>query len=76
MLHVDLVTGAVRRLLLSPDGDQPAGRASNWWSSKEQQVRGVVSMTPMINFVQILRITDQNNTFIEHVVCFISAGKL
>ncbi|XP_060945197.1 von Willebrand factor A domain-containing protein 8 [Limanda limanda] len=37
VLHVDLVTGAVRRLLLTPDGDQPAGKASNWWSSKEQQ---------------------------------------
>lgn len=40
VLHLDLVTGAVRRLMLSPDSDQPPTRASNWWSSKEQQVRG------------------------------------
>uniref|UniRef100_A0A7N6B8M4 von Willebrand factor A domain-containing protein 8 n=1 Tax=Anabas testudineus TaxID=64144 RepID=A0A7N6B8M4_ANATE len=37
VLHLDLVTGAVRRLLLSADGDQPSTRTSNWWSSKEQQ---------------------------------------
>ncbi|XP_070694357.1 von Willebrand factor A domain-containing protein 8 [Pempheris klunzingeri] len=37
VLHVDMVTGAVRRLVLSPDSDQPSTRASNWWSSKEQQ---------------------------------------
>lgn len=41
MLHLDLVTGAVRRLMLSADSDQPSNRASNWWSSKEQQVRSV-----------------------------------
>ncbi|XP_035460202.2 von Willebrand factor A domain-containing protein 8 [Scophthalmus maximus] len=37
LLHVDMVTGAVRRLMLSPDADQPVSRASNWWSSKEPQ---------------------------------------
>ncbi|XP_041857473.1 von Willebrand factor A domain-containing protein 8 [Melanotaenia boesemani] len=37
VLHVDMVTGAVRRLMLSPDSDQTRSRAPNWWSSKEQQ---------------------------------------
>nr|XP_046259782.1 von Willebrand factor A domain-containing protein 8 [Scatophagus argus] len=37
VLHLDLVTGAVRRLMLSPDSDQPSTRTSSWWSSKEQQ---------------------------------------
>uniref|UniRef100_A0A7N8XB65 von Willebrand factor A domain-containing protein 8 n=1 Tax=Mastacembelus armatus TaxID=205130 RepID=A0A7N8XB65_9TELE len=37
VLHLDMETGAVRRLMLSPDGDQPSTRASNWWNSKEQQ---------------------------------------
>ncbi|XP_028291916.1 von Willebrand factor A domain-containing protein 8 isoform X2 [Gouania willdenowi] len=37
VLHLDLETGAVRRLLLSPDVDPPSTRASNWWNSKEQQ---------------------------------------
>ncbi|KAF7665107.1 hypothetical protein LDENG_00155060 [Lucifuga dentata] len=37
VLHLDLVTGAVRRLILSQDSDQPSARASSWWSSKEQQ---------------------------------------
>ncbi|XP_042372247.1 von Willebrand factor A domain-containing protein 8-like, partial [Plectropomus leopardus] len=37
VLHLDMVTGAVRRLMLSPDADQPSTRASSWWSSKEQQ---------------------------------------
>ncbi|XP_049904645.1 von Willebrand factor A domain-containing protein 8 [Epinephelus moara] len=37
VLHLDMVTGAVRRLMLSPDTDQPSTRASSWWSSKEQQ---------------------------------------
>lgn len=41
VLHLDLVTGAVRRLLLSADGNQTSSRTSNWWNSKEQQVRGV-----------------------------------
>lgn len=40
VLHVDLVTGAVRRLVLSADSDPPSTRASNWWSRNEQQVRG------------------------------------
>ncbi|XP_031729156.1 von Willebrand factor A domain-containing protein 8 [Anarrhichthys ocellatus] len=37
VLHLDMVTGAVRRLMLSPDTDQPSTKASSWWSSKEQQ---------------------------------------
>ncbi|TKS67888.1 von Willebrand factor A domain-containing protein 8 [Collichthys lucidus] len=37
VLHLDMVTGAVRRLMLSPESKQPTTRASNWWSSKEQQ---------------------------------------
>uniref|UniRef100_A0A3P9LZX2 von Willebrand factor A domain-containing protein 8 n=1 Tax=Oryzias latipes TaxID=8090 RepID=A0A3P9LZX2_ORYLA len=37
VLHVDLVTGAVRRLTLSPDSDQTPSSVSNWWSGKEQQ---------------------------------------
>ncbi|RVE58198.1 hypothetical protein OJAV_G00206850 [Oryzias javanicus] len=37
VLHVDMVTGAVRRLTLSPDADQTPSGASNWWSGKEQQ---------------------------------------
>ncbi|CAK6967706.1 von Willebrand factor A domain-containing protein 8 [Scomber scombrus] len=37
VLHVDMVTGAVRRLLLSQDSEQPPTRSSNWWNSKEQQ---------------------------------------
>ncbi|XP_041807194.1 von Willebrand factor A domain-containing protein 8 [Chelmon rostratus] len=37
VLHLDMVTGAVRRLMLSPDSEQPPTRALNWWSSKDQQ---------------------------------------
>uniref|UniRef100_A0A3P8URE8 von Willebrand factor A domain containing 8 n=1 Tax=Cynoglossus semilaevis TaxID=244447 RepID=A0A3P8URE8_CYNSE len=37
VLHLDLGSGAVRRLALSPDSDQPVSGISNWWSSKEQQ---------------------------------------
>ncbi|CAG5865389.1 unnamed protein product [Menidia menidia] len=37
VLHLDMVTGAVRRLLLSPESDQPSSKAANWWNSKEQQ---------------------------------------
>ncbi|KAM3861847.1 von Willebrand factor A domain-containing protein 8 [Diretmus argenteus] len=37
VLHLDMVTGAVRRLMLSQDSDQPSTKASNWWSSKGQQ---------------------------------------
>uniref|UniRef100_A0A3Q4HWX0 von Willebrand factor A domain-containing protein 8 n=1 Tax=Neolamprologus brichardi TaxID=32507 RepID=A0A3Q4HWX0_NEOBR len=37
VLHLDLVTGALRRLIISPDSDQSSSRASNWWNSKEQQ---------------------------------------
>ncbi|XP_037343972.2 von Willebrand factor A domain-containing protein 8 [Pungitius pungitius] len=37
VLHVDMQTGAVRRLVLSPDTDQSSTKASSWWSSKEPQ---------------------------------------
>ncbi|XP_033842695.1 von Willebrand factor A domain-containing protein 8 [Periophthalmus magnuspinnatus] len=43
VLHVDMVTGAVRRLQLSPDSDQPNARASHWWSSSKEQ-QGVNKM--------------------------------
>lgn len=39
MLHLDLVTGAVRRLVLSQDKqEEPPRKTSNWWSNKESQV--------------------------------------
>ncbi|XP_056108158.1 von Willebrand factor A domain-containing protein 8 [Rhinichthys klamathensis goyatoka] len=38
VLHVDLVTGAVRRLVLSQDKqEEPQRKTSNWWSNKESQ---------------------------------------
>ncbi|XP_061081457.1 von Willebrand factor A domain-containing protein 8 [Conger conger] len=39
VLHLDLVTGAVRRLLLSPEKEQatPPRRSSGWWNNKESQ---------------------------------------
>ncbi|KAM4558944.1 von Willebrand factor A domain-containing protein 8 [Odontesthes bonariensis] len=37
VLHLDMITGAVRRLMLSPESDQTSSRATNWWNSKEQQ---------------------------------------
>ncbi|XP_077393200.1 von Willebrand factor A domain-containing protein 8 isoform X1 [Festucalex cinctus] len=37
VLHVDMTTGAVRRLMLTPDSEQPSRKASNWWNSKEPQ---------------------------------------
>lgn len=37
VLHLNLVTGAVRRLVMSPDTDGSSSRASSWWNSKEQQ---------------------------------------
>lgn len=43
VLHLDMVTGAVRRLLLSPDSEQPTARASHWWSSSKEQ-QGVHKM--------------------------------
>uniref|UniRef100_A0AAV2K2C1 von Willebrand factor A domain-containing protein 8 n=1 Tax=Knipowitschia caucasica TaxID=637954 RepID=A0AAV2K2C1_KNICA len=43
VLHVDMVTGAVRRLLLSAEGEQPSARASHWWSSSKEQ-QGVNKM--------------------------------
>lgn len=47
VLHLDLVTGAVRRLMLSQDSEQSSTRASNWWSSKEQQVRDFAQQRKM-----------------------------
>ncbi|KAM4608925.1 von Willebrand factor A domain-containing protein 8 isoform 1-T1 [Polymixia lowei] len=40
VLHLDMVTGAVRRLVLSPNSEQPATKASNWWSSSKEQQGG------------------------------------
>ncbi|XP_072542068.1 von Willebrand factor A domain-containing protein 8 isoform X2 [Salminus brasiliensis] len=38
VLHLDLVTGAVRRLVLSPGKeDEPVRKGSNWWNSKDSQ---------------------------------------
>ncbi|XP_050974831.1 von Willebrand factor A domain-containing protein 8 isoform X2 [Labeo rohita] len=38
VLHLDLVTGAVRRLILSQDKqEEPPRKTSNWWSNKESQ---------------------------------------
>ncbi|XP_077071835.1 von Willebrand factor A domain-containing protein 8 isoform X2 [Siphateles boraxobius] len=38
VLHVDLITGAVRRLVLSQDKqEEPQRKTSNWWSNKESQ---------------------------------------
>ncbi|XP_016419562.1 von Willebrand factor A domain-containing protein 8 [Sinocyclocheilus rhinocerous] len=38
VLHLDLVTGAVRRLVLSQDKqEEPPHKTSNWWSNKESQ---------------------------------------
>uniref|UniRef100_A0A8C0YIY7 von Willebrand factor A domain-containing protein 8 n=1 Tax=Cyprinus carpio carpio TaxID=630221 RepID=A0A8C0YIY7_CYPCA len=38
VLHLDLVTGAVRRLVLSQDKqEEPPRKTSNWWSNKESQ---------------------------------------
>uniref|UniRef100_A0A8C1K7N3 von Willebrand factor A domain-containing protein 8 n=1 Tax=Cyprinus carpio TaxID=7962 RepID=A0A8C1K7N3_CYPCA len=38
VLHLDLVTGAVRRLVLSQDRqEEPPRKTSNWWSNKESQ---------------------------------------
>lgn len=38
VLHVDMVTGAVRRLVLSQDKqEEPQRKTSNWWSNKESQ---------------------------------------
>ncbi|XP_051999049.1 von Willebrand factor A domain-containing protein 8 [Xyrauchen texanus] len=38
VLHLDLVTGAVRRLVLSQDKEEePVRKTSNWWSNKESQ---------------------------------------
>lgn len=51
VLHLDLVTGAVRRLMLSQDGEPSSAKASTWWSSKEQQVGGSL---PLWNFHSIL----------------------
>ncbi|KAG7260159.1 hypothetical protein CRUP_020890, partial [Coryphaenoides rupestris] len=37
VLHVDMTTGAVRRLVLSPDAGQPVTTATSWWSSSKEQ---------------------------------------
>ncbi|XP_073701902.1 von Willebrand factor A domain-containing protein 8 [Garra rufa] len=38
VLHLDLVTGALRRLVLSQDKqEEPPKKTSNWWSNKESQ---------------------------------------
>ncbi|KAF4086969.1 hypothetical protein AMELA_G00090070 [Ameiurus melas] len=38
VLHVDLVTGAVRRLVLSPGKEEePVHKTSNWWNTKDSQ---------------------------------------
>ncbi|KAM9486140.1 von Willebrand factor A domain-containing protein 8 [Clarias gariepinus] len=38
VLHVDLVTGAVRRLILSPGKEEePMRKSSNWWNTKDSQ---------------------------------------
>ncbi|KAB5577077.1 hypothetical protein PHYPO_G00205820 [Pangasianodon hypophthalmus] len=38
VLHVDLVTGAVRRLVLSPGKEEePVRKTSNWWNTKDSQ---------------------------------------
>ncbi|KAI5107140.1 von Willebrand factor A domain-containing protein 8, partial [Silurus meridionalis] len=38
VLHVDLVTGAVRRLVLSPGKEEePMRKPSNWWNTKDSQ---------------------------------------
>nr|XP_015219376.1 PREDICTED: von Willebrand factor A domain-containing protein 8 isoform X1 [Lepisosteus oculatus] len=37
VLHLDLVSGAVRRLILSEEGEEPARKSSSWWSSKDVQ---------------------------------------
>ncbi|KAL4635681.1 von Willebrand factor A domain-containing protein 8 isoform X1 [Arapaima gigas] len=37
VLYLDLETGAVRRLLLSQEKDEPPRASSGWWSSKQNQ---------------------------------------
>ncbi|KAI1899570.1 hypothetical protein AGOR_G00063140 [Albula goreensis] len=38
VLHLDLVSGAVRRLLMSPEKEQPNPRkTTGWWNNKENQ---------------------------------------
>ncbi|XP_060909628.1 von Willebrand factor A domain-containing protein 8 [Labrus mixtus] len=43
VLHLDMETGAVRRLMLSPESDPPSAKTSNWWSSSKEQ-QGVYKM--------------------------------
>ncbi|XP_031417095.1 von Willebrand factor A domain-containing protein 8 isoform X2 [Clupea harengus] len=38
VLHLDLVTGATRRLLFTEDKEEAAHKTSQWWSSKKGQV--------------------------------------
>ncbi|CAL8321307.1 unnamed protein product [Merluccius merluccius] len=44
VLHLDLGSGAVRRLVLSQDTEQPVTRASNWWSSSSKEQQGSYKM--------------------------------
>lgn len=53
MLHLDLVTGAVRRLVLSQDKqEEPPRKTSNWWSNKESQVEIYVYSSGSLSGVQ------------------------
>ncbi|XP_055726318.1 von Willebrand factor A domain-containing protein 8 [Salvelinus fontinalis] len=40
VLHLDVLTGAVRRLILSQEPEQPAPKASSWWSSSKEAQGG------------------------------------
>uniref|UniRef100_A0A8C7I3G8 von Willebrand factor A domain-containing protein 8 n=1 Tax=Oncorhynchus kisutch TaxID=8019 RepID=A0A8C7I3G8_ONCKI len=40
VLHLDVLTGAVRRLILSQEPEQPAPIASKWWSSSKEAQGG------------------------------------
>ncbi|XP_062861685.1 von Willebrand factor A domain-containing protein 8 [Trichomycterus rosablanca] len=45
VLHVDLVSGAVRRLILSPGKEEePVRKTSNWWNTKETQSQSTYKM--------------------------------
>ncbi|CAL8266675.1 unnamed protein product [Lota lota] len=44
VLHLDLGSGAVRRLVLSQDPEQPVAKASNWWSSSSKEQQGSYKM--------------------------------
>ncbi|KAJ3592119.1 hypothetical protein NHX12_007248, partial [Muraenolepis orangiensis] len=40
VLHLDLGSGAVRRLTLSQEAEKPVTKASNWWSSSKEKQGG------------------------------------